>query len=165
MNIKRIARHLLTTDGQVSRSFGPGILTKIEAAIQVSEAEHAGEIRFVVEGGLDGALLFKGQSARERAIDLFSHLRLWDTQQRTGVLIYLLLADRAVEIVADRGINAQVDSQEWATVCRQMEAAFRQSNFESGVVAGVQAVTRQLKAHFPLDIHDRNELPDKPVVL
>ena len=165
MNIQRIVRHLLTTDGQVSRSFGPGILTKIEAAIQASEAEHAGEIRFVVEGGLDGAPLFKGQSARERAIDLFSHLRLWDTQQRTGVLIYLLLADRAVEIVADRGINAQVDSQEWATVCRQMEAAFRQSNFESGVVAGVQAVTRQLKAHFPLGIRDRNELPDKPVVL
>jgi uncharacterized membrane protein YgcG len=165
MNIQRIVRHLLTTDGQVSRSFGPGILTKIEAAIQASEAEHAGEIRFVVEGGLDGAPLFKGQSARERAIDLFSHLRLWDTEQRTGVLIYLLLADRAVEIVADRGINAQVDSQEWATVCRQMEAAFRQSNFESGVVAGVQAVTRQLKAHFPLGIRDRNELPDKPVVL
>ena len=165
MNIQRIARHLLTTDGQVSRSFGPVILTKIEAAIQASETEHAGEIRFVVEGGLDGAPLFKGQSARERAIDLFSHLRLWDTQQRTGVLIYLLLADRAVEIVADRGINAKVDSQEWGTVCRQMEAAFRQSNFESGVVAGVQAMTRQLKAHFPMDIRDRNELPDKPVVL
>ena len=165
MNIQRIARHLLTTDRQVSRSFGPGTLTRIEAAIQASEAEHAGEIRFVVEGGLDGAPLFKGQSARERAIDLFSHLRLWDTQLRTGVLIYLLLADRAVEIVADRGINAKVDSQVWGTVCRQMEAAFRQSNFESGVVAGVQAMTRQLKAHFPSDIHDRNELPDKPVVL
>lgn len=139
MNIKRIARHLLTTDGQVSRSFGPGILTKIEAAIQVSEAEHAGEIRFVVEGGLDGALLFKGQSARERAIDLFSHLRLWDTQQRTGVLIYLLLADRAVEIVADRGIHAKVDSQGWSKVCCQVEAAFGQANFEGGVVDGVQA--------------------------
>ena len=165
MNIKRIARHLLVTDGQVSRAFGRSTLNKIEAAIKASEAGHVGEIRFAVEGGLDGAPLFKGQSARERAIELFSQLRVWDTQQNTGVLIYLLLADRAVEIVADRGIHAKVDSQEWSKVCRQMETAFRQSNFEGGVVSGVQAVTRHLKQHFPSDSRDRNELPDKPVVL
>ena len=165
MNIKRIARHLLVTDGQVSRAFDRSTLNKIEAAIKASEAEHLGEIRFVVEGGLDGAPLFKGQSARERAIDLFSQLRVWDTQHNTGVLIYLLLADRAVEIVADRGIHAKVDSQAWSKVCSQMEAAFKQSNFEGGVVAGVQAVTRHLLQHFPSDSHDRNELPDKPMVL
>ena len=91
--------------------------------------------------------------------------RSWDTQQNTGVLIYLLLADRAVEIVADRGIHAKVDSQDWSKVCHQMEAAFRQSNFEAGVVSGVQAVTRHLLQHFPSDSHDRNEMPDKPVVL
>ena len=165
MNIKRIARHLLVTDGQVGRSFGRSTLDKIEAVIRASEAGHVGEIRFVVEGGLDGAPLFKGQSARERAIELFSQLRVWDTEQNTGVLIYLLLADRAVEIVADRGIDAKVDSQEWSKVCHQMEAAFRQSDFEGGVVSGVQAVTRHLLQHFPADSHDRNELPDKPVVL
>ena len=165
MDIKRIARHLLVTDGQVGRSFGRSTLDKIEAVIKTSEAGHVGEIRFVVEGGLDGAPLFKGQSARERAIDLFSQLRVWDTEQNTGVLIYLLLADRAVEIVADRGIDAKVDSQEWSKVCHQMEAAFRQSDFEGGVVGGVQAVTRHLLQHFPSDSHDRNELPDKPVVL
>lgn len=165
MNVKRIVKHLLVTDGQVSRTFGRSILNKIEAAIQASEAEHVGEIRFAVEGGLDGAPLFKGQSARERAIELFSQLRVWDTQQNTGVLIYLLLADRAVEIVADRGIHAKVDSQEWSKVCRQMEAAFRQSNFEGGVVSGVQAVTGHLKQHFPSDSNDRNELPNKPVML
>ena len=165
MNIQRIARHLFVTDGQVSRAFGRSTLNKIEATIKASEAEHVGEIRFAVEGGLDGSPLFKGQSARERAIELFSQLRVWDTQHNTGVLIYLLLADRAVEIAADRGIHAKVDSHEWSKVCRQMEAAFRQSNFEGGVVSGVQAVTRHLIEHFPSDGHDRNELPDKPVVL
>ena len=165
MQIKRIARHLLVTDGQVSRAFTRSALNKIEAAIKASEAEHVGEIQFAVEGGLDGAPLFKGQSARERAIELFSQLRVWDTQHNTGVLIYLLLADRAVEIVADRGIHAKVDSQEWNKVCRQMEAAFRQSDFEGGVVSGVQAVTRLLLQHFPSDSHARNELPNQPVVL
>lgn len=165
MNIQRILKHLLVTDGQVGRTFGRSTMKKIEAAIKASEAEHVGEIRFAVEGGLDGAPLFKGQSARERAIELFSQLRVWDTQHNTGVLIYLLLADRSVEIVADRGIHAKVDSHEWSKVCREMEAAFGQSNFEGGVVSGVQAVTRHLKQHFPSDGHDRNELPDKPVVL
>ena len=165
MNIQRIVKHLLVTDGHVSRIFGRSTLNEIEAAIKASEAEHVGEIRFAVEGGLDGAPLFKGQSARDRAIELFSQLRVWDTQHNTGVLIYVLLADRAVEIVADRGIHAKVNSQEWSKVCRQMEAAFRQSNFEGGVVSGVQAVTRHLMQHFPSDGHDRNELPDKPVVL
>lgn len=165
MDIKRIVKHLLVTDGQVRRAFGRRTLNKIEAAIKASEGEHAGEIRFAVEGGLDGAPLFKGQSARERAIDLFSQLRVWDTQQNSGVLIYLLLADRAVEIVADRGIHAKVPSHEWNKVCRRMEDAFRQSDFEGGVVSGVQAVTRHLKQHFPSGSQDRNELPDKPVVL
>jgi hypothetical protein len=165
MNIKRIVKHLLVTDGQVNRTFGRRTLDKIEAAIKASEAEHVGEIRFAVEGGLDGAPLFKGQSARERAIELFSQLRVWDTQQNTGVLIYLLLADRAVAIVADRGIHAKVESHEWSKVCRQMEAAFRESNFEGGVVNGVQAVTGHLKQHFPSDGHNRNELPDKPVLV
>ena len=165
MNIKRIVKHLLMTDGQVRGAFGRSTLNKIEAAIKASEGEHFGEIRFAVEGGLDGAPLFKGQSARERAIELFSQLRVWDTLQKSGVLIYLLLADRAVEIVVDRGIHAKVDSHEWNKVCREMEAAFRRSDFEGGVVSGVRAVTRHLKQHFPADSHDRNELPDKPVVL
>ena len=165
MNIKRIVKHLLVTDGHVNKAFPPSTLSKIELAIKGSEAAHVGEIRFAVEGGLDGTPLFKGQSAQDRAIELFSQLRVWDTQHNTGVLIYLLLADRAVEIVADRGIQAVVDPQAWSTVCRQMEAAFSQSNFEAGVVAGVQAVTRHLVQHFPSDGHDRNELPDKPVVL
>ena len=165
MNIQRIVRHLLVTDGQVKKAFPLSALNKIEQAIKASESAHVGEIRFAVEGALDGAPLFGGQSARERAIDLFSQLRVWDTQHNSGVLIYLLLADRDVEIVADRGIDAVVGSQAWTEVCHQMEAAFRQSDFEGGVVSGVQAVTQHLVKHFPADGQNRNELADTPVVL
>ena len=165
MKIKRIVTHLLLTDGQVRRAFPRSTLNRIEAATNASETAHVGEIRFAVEGALDGWPLFKGQSARERAIDLFSQLRVWDTQHNTGVLIYLLLADRAVEIVADRGIHARVDAQEWNAVCRQMEAAFRQSNYEGGVLSGLQAVTQHLVKHFPATGHNGNELSNQPVVL
>lgn len=165
MNIKRIVKHLLATRGQVRRAFPPSTLRMIEKAIKASETTHVGEIRFAVEGALDGVLLFKGQSARERAIEVFSQLRVWDTQHNNGLLIYVLLADRAVEIVADRGIDAKVSSQEWNKVCLQMETAFKQSNFEGGVISGVQAVMQHLVEHFPADGRSGNELPDKPVLL
>ncbi|MBT9508641.1 TPM domain-containing protein [Rhodoferax sp.] len=165
MNIKRIVKHLLTTHGQVRRAFPESTLMMIEKAIKASETAHVGEIRFAVEDALDGVPLFKGQSARARAIEVFSQLRVWDTQHNNGLLIYVLLADRAVEIVADRGIDAKVSAQEWNKVCHQMEAAFKQANYEGGVVSGVQAVTQHLVAHFPADGRSRNELPDKPVLL
>ncbi|MEO6280169.1 TPM domain-containing protein [Roseateles sp.] len=164
MEAQRILKHVLTTQGRVTRAFPPSALNAIEKAIKSSETTHAGEIRFVVEGALDGMPLFKGQSPKERAIELFAQLRVWDTQHNNGLLIYLLLADRAVEIVADRGIHAKVGADEWRKVCHQMEAAFKTSNYEVGVLSGVQAVTQHLVRHFPAD--DRgNELPDKPVVL
>ena len=94
----------------------------------------------------------QGQSARERAIEVFSQLRVWDTEHNNGLLIYLLLADRAVEIVADRGIHAKVGADEWGNVCRQMEAAFKQANYEGGVVSGIQAVTQHLASIFPLTV-------------
>ena len=165
MNIKRIMKHLAMTHWEVKRAFPRETLIAIELAIKASEAAHAGEIRFVVEGALDSTPLFKGQSASERAIDVFSQLRIWDTAHNNGVLIYLLLADRDVEIVADRGIHAKAGSQEWQSICRQMEAAFKQSNYEGGVVSGVQAVTQHLTKHFPVAGGEPNELPDKPMVL
>ncbi len=164
-NIQRILKHLLSLPGQVTRRFSPATLDKIEQAIHASEATHRGEIRFAVEGDLDGAPLFKGQSARERAVDLFSQLRVWDTADNTGVLIYLLLADHAVEIVADRGIQAMVGPQEWRAVCEQMEAAFRRSDFEGGVLNGVAAVSQHLAKHFPANGPRANELPNQAVVL
>ena len=165
MNIKRIVKHLLTTRGQVKRAFSRSTLIAIEKVIKASEITHVGEIRFAVEGALDGRPLFKGQSARERAIDLFSQLHVWVTRHNNGLLIYLLLADRAVEIVADRGIDEKVSSQDWNKICQQMEMAFSQSNYESGVLSGVQAVTQHLVQHFPAGGQIGNELPDKPVVL
>lgn len=165
MDIKRILRHFAMTRWQVNRAFPRATLSAIEQAIKTSETTHLGEVRFIVEGALDGAPLFNGQSARERALDLFSQLRMWDTEHNSGVLIYLLLADHQVELVADRGIHAKAGSREWAAICRDMEAAFKTANYEEGVVRGIQAVSRQLTNHFPAKAGSRNELPDKPVVL
>lgn len=165
MNIKRIIRHLVMTHWQVNRTFSRQTLIAIEKSIKASETAHVGEIRFAVEGALDGAPLFRGQSARERALDVFSQLRVWDTERNNGVLIYLLLADRHVEIVADRGIHAKVGSGEWEKICRKIETAFKQSNYQGGVVSGIQAVTQHLTTYFPDALTGRNELPDKPVKL
>jgi len=137
----------------------------IEQAIKASETTHSGELRFVVEGALDGMPLWRGQSARERAIDLFSQWRIWDTEHNNGVLIYVLLADRDVEIVADRGIHTRVGTREWEAICRAMEAAFKQADYAGGVVSGIRAVSQHLTKHFPATGAGRNELPDKPVVL
>ena len=165
MNIKRILKHLVMTQWQVDRAFSRQNLIAIEQAIKASETAHAGEIRFAVEGALEGTPLFKGQSARERAIEVFAQLRIWDTEHNNGVLIYLMLADRDVEIVADRGIHAKVGSGEWENICRKMEVAFKQANYEGGVVSGIQAVTQHLIKHFPPSGDERNELPDRPAVL
>jgi uncharacterized membrane protein len=165
MDIKRISKHLATTHWDVSRAFPLTTLSAIERAIKASETAHLGEIRFVVEGALDSTLLYKGQSARERAIDVFSQLRIWDTEHNNGVLIYLLLADRDVEIVADRGIHAKAGSREWEKICRKMETAFKKEDYEGGVVSGIRDVTQHLMNHFPAVGDGRNELPNKPLVL
>ncbi len=165
MSMERIVRHLLVTKWMVNRAFPRDTLTAIDKAIKASETTHRGEIRFVVEGALETAPLLRGQTARERAIDVFSQLRIWDTERNNGVLIYLLLSDRDVEIVADRGVDAKVGPQEWERICREMEAAFRRGDFEGGVIGGIREVTRHLAEHFPPIGTDRNELPDKPVVL
>src|SRR3954463_13463784 len=165
MGIARIGKHLLHHHWWQRKYFPPQVLAAIEQAIKAGEATHAGQVRFVVEGALDGAPLFHGQSARERALDIFGQLRIWDTAHNNGVLIYLLLADRDVEIVADRGIDAKVGSANWEKICREMEADFKAGNFERGVIAGIEAVSKQLAAHFPRRGAGENELPDAPVVL
>src|SRR6184192_3419869 len=165
MNIRRIGRHLLEHRWRVRRIFPPQVLVAIEQAIGAGEATHSGQVRFVVEGALDGAPLFRDQSTRERALDIFSQLRIWDTAHNNGVLIYVLLADRDVEIVADRGIDAKVGAAGWENICREMETDFRAGNFERGVIKGVEAVSRQLARHFPKPGGGKNELPDTPVVI
>jgi uncharacterized membrane protein len=165
MNIRRIGRHLLEHRWRVRRIFPPQVLTAIEQAIRAGEATHSGQVRFVVEGALDGAPLFRDQPARERALDVFSQLRIWDTAHNNGVLIYLLLADRDVEIVADRGIDARVGTAGWEKICAEMESSFRVGNFAGGAIKGIQAVSRQLATHFPRHGGGKNELPDTPVVI
>jgi uncharacterized membrane protein len=165
MDIGRIGKHLLEHRWRVRRLFPRRVLDAIEQAITAGEATHAGQVRFVVEGALDGAPLFRGQSARERALDVFSQLRIWDTAHNNGVLIYLLLADRQVEIVADRGIDAKVGAAGWAKICADMEADFRSGNFGSGSIRGVEAVSRQLARFYPAQGKGPNELPDAPVVM
>jgi uncharacterized membrane protein len=165
MGIGRIARHLVEHHWRARRIFTPRVLDDIEQAIKAGEATHCGQLRFVVEGALDGRPLFKNQPARGRALDIFSQLRIWDTAHNNGVLIYLLLADRTVEIVADRGIDVKVGAAGWEAICRDMEADFRGGQFKAGVIKGIGAVSRKLAKHFPPDAHPRNELPDKPIVM
>jgi uncharacterized membrane protein len=165
MGIRRIGKHLLEHRWRVRRNFPPEVLAAIERAIKAGEATHSGQVRFVVEGALDGKPLFRDQPARERALDIFAHLRVWDTAHNNGVLIYLLLADRKVEIVADRGIDAKLGAAGWKKICADMETDFKAGNFAGGVIRGIEAVSRQLAAHFPAHRGDRNELPDAPVVI
>ena len=161
----RTFMHMCTGTGAVHRRFDADAMTRIRNAIIAAELGHAGEIRFAVEGALHSTPLFKGQSARERAIEVFSQLRVWDTEHSNGVLIYLLLADRNVEIVADRGVHAKVNSQDWEKICRAMEVDFKQANFKDGVVKGIQAIAQHLVEHFPAQDKNQNELPDKPLML
>jgi uncharacterized membrane protein len=165
MGIKRIGKHLVEHRWRVRRIFPPQVLATIEQAIKSGEATHSGQIRFVVEGALDGKPLFRDQPARERALDIFSQLRIWDTAHNNGVLIYLLLADRDVEIVADRGIDAKVGAAGWQKICAGMQEDFKVGNFSGGVIRGIQAVSQQLAAHFPKRGKGPNELPDVPVVM
>ncbi|MBI1397395.1 MAG: hypothetical protein GC151_15595 [Betaproteobacteria bacterium] len=165
MSLGRYVRHLFTGRGSVRRMFPDAALRAVEEAVRAAEANHTGQIRVVVEASLDGPRLWAGETARERAVEVFSLLRVWDTEHNNGVLIYLLLADRDVEIVADRGIHVACGSPVWEAICGEMEAAFREGRFEGGLVAGIHAVGHHLRKHFPGDSAVANELPDAPVVL
>jgi uncharacterized membrane protein len=165
MQLLRLLRHLVLPQWWVLRAFPKSSLRAIEAAIGASEAAHLGELRFVVEAGLPVHGLLHGQSARARAVELFSQLRVWDTEHNSGVLIYLQLVDRRVEIVADRGIDARLGKEFWRGVCRRMEQAFREGRFETGALEALTEITEALIEHFPASGGDHNELPDKPLIL
>ncbi|MDX8406490.1 MAG: TPM domain-containing protein [Mariprofundus sp.] len=158
-------RNLCSGHVMVRRVFPSRTLDAIEQTIRETEAEHDGQIRFAVEAALDLASLLKEQSAQQRALEVFSNLRVWDTEHNNGVLIYLLLADRDVEIVADRGVHARLGNEVWESICREMEMAFCADKFEEGVITGIRSVAQQLAHHYPHAGEKTNELPDRPVVL
>jgi len=165
MNATRFLRHVFATRWSTRRRFGPRVLGAIETAIREMEAGHAGEIRFAVETALDMAELVEDLSPRRRAMQVFGQLGVWDTAQNNGVLIYLLLADRVVEIVADRGIAARISQSDWDGICREMESHYRAGRFSEGSVAGVYGIGRLLARHFPGRRRDADELPNQPVLL
>lgn len=165
MDAARILKHMTCPRWRVRRAFPKAALQAIEAAVKESETSHDGELRFVVEGGLDLPLLLRGVSARQRAMDAFSRLRVWDTEHNSGVLIYVQMADRRVEILADRGIHRQVGNDTWRRICAGMEAAFRAGRFQAGAVQGIREVGKVLAEHFPAEDENPDELADAPVVL
>jgi uncharacterized membrane protein len=165
VNIKRWFRHLFMPSWAWRRAFPQATLDAIEAAIRASETTHGGEIRFAIENSLAGILVWRGMSGRERAIEMFSNLRVWDTEHNSGVLVYLLLADHDIEIVADRGIAARVDQAAWEAVAQTMEAAFRQGEFERGALAGIEQISVLLAAYFPPSGHNPDELANRPVIV
>ena len=159
----RILKHRWLDERDAQRALGEGALARLEAHVQTSEKTHSGEIRLCVEAGLPLSYLWQDRTARERAIAMFGKLRVWDTEANNGVLIYLLLADHAIEIVADRGLARHVPPEHWRAIVAGMGEAFRSGHYEQGLAAAIAAVDAMLARHFPLAIGQANpnELPDR----
>jgi uncharacterized membrane protein len=163
MSISRLLRHLFASPWAVKRRFPAPVLEAIEAAVARTERQHGGELRWAIEGSLDGPALWRNSTPRERAMEVFSLLRMWDTGANNGVLIYVLLADHAVEIVADRGYGDISASPAWLAVCRSIEQWFAKDEYQRGAVEGIEAVGQLIAARYPAI--DRDELPNAPVLL
>ena len=166
MNIGyRLLKHLFSHPWQVNRHFSAQALHNIELAISTSEKTHVGEIRFIVEVGLHPLEILYKKTPKKRALELFSRLSIWDTEHNNGVLIYLLLADRDVEIVADRGINKHVGYSGWEKICQDMESLFKIGEFEAGVLQGISEISAELNKHYLCTGINKNEISNKPLIL
>jgi len=165
MDLARVLKHLFVPGWVARRAFPAAVLARIEDAVRESERTHRGELRFVAEGDLDLLPVLRGLTARERALEVFAGLGVWDTAENSGVLVYVQLVDHRIEIVADRGIAARVAQSDWDAVCRRMETAFRGGDYEGGALAGIREITALLARHFPPGAANPDELPDRPVVL
>jgi uncharacterized membrane protein len=162
----RILKHRWLDERDAARALGAGGLARIEARVTESERRHLGEIRVCIEAGLPLSYLWRDASARERAVAMFGKLRVWDTELNSGVLIYLLLAERRIEIVADRGLNRHVSVDEWQRIMATMRAAFQAGQFEAGLDQAIAAVDALLLQYFAArdDEANPNELPNRPVI-
>lgn len=164
----RLARwwvHLLHQGWPLRRAFPARTLDAIEEAISAGEQRHGAELRFVVEARLGALAVWTEVSPRARAAALFSDLRVWDTEANNGVLVYVLLADRAVEIVADRGARARVQTEVWSKACATMATAFAAGDFQNGTVRALASLADALAAAFPPDVENPDDLSNRPTVL
>ena len=165
--LMRWAQHLWLDASDAQRLITPDGLTRLEQAVRDSEARHLGELRVCVEGGLDVPHLWRGVDARDRALDLFSQLRVWDTEHNNGVLIYLLLADRRIEVLADRGLAQLVPDSQWRALVAELSQALRGQSVEEGLMQAIERVCELLRLHHPASTQARraNELPDSIVLI
>jgi uncharacterized membrane protein len=162
--ITRLLKHRRLDEADAKRLLGDGALERIKARVAASEARHSGEIRVCIEAGLPLSYIRREARVRERAVMMFGKLRVWDTEHNNGVLIYLLLAEHAIEIVADRGLSRRVDAAQWQAIAAAMAQAFRSGQFEAGLNQAIDAVDALLTQHFALAPGETNpnELPDAP---
>ena len=165
MNLRRLARHLLIPDWWAHRAFPKQTLRRIDAAVRESEKSHRGELCFVVEGDLDLPALLRGITPRLRAEEVFARIRVWDTRENSGVLVYVQLIDQSIEIVADRGISAKVNQSEWDAICETMQSAFCAGLYEQGAHDAISEISVLLTRHFPSGAENPDELPNRPVRL
>jgi uncharacterized membrane protein len=161
----RILRHLWLDESDTRKAIPPQLAERLARRVAASEMRHTGEIRVYVEAGLPISYLWRDATPRERALAVFGKLRVWDTEQNNGVLIYLLLAEHAIEIVADRGLSSKVPPQEWQAIVDRMGSAFKEARFEDGLTQALEEVSALLVGHFPhAGAVNPNELPDEPVL-
>jgi hypothetical protein len=151
---------------QLHHRFPPALLDDMAEAIANGEHTHRGELRFAIESRLSAQAVLNGVDAAHRARDVFSLLRVWDTEHNCGVLLYVLMAEHRIEIVADRGIAQKVNVDEWASICAAMQESFAAGQWRAGALRGIADTNELLARHFPSDGRPRpDELPDRPVLL
>ncbi|HUP30464.1 MAG TPA: TPM domain-containing protein [Usitatibacter sp.] len=165
MDLKRFWRHVLMNPVRAAHAFPATVMDAIQREIAAQEKRHGGEVFVVVEAELTSAQLWRDLGSRDRAREVFALQGVWNTEDNNGVLIYVLLADRGVEIVADRGIDRRVAAGEWEGIVHAMEAHFRDGRYEEGALTGVRSVSDLIATHFPVRPGDQNELADRPVVI
>lgn len=159
----RYAKHQWLSD-QVSRALDAEAMSQLTAAVERSEQRHSGQVRICIEGGLPTSYLFRDATPRERAVALFGKLRVWDTEDNNGVLIYLLLADRAIEIVADRGLVNNVSNEAWEAIMSSMQGALRAGLHQQALEHAINHVSILLEKYYSSSKQGPNELPDTPAV-
>ena len=165
VKLKRWFRHAFMPPWSWRLAFPRRVLDVVEKAVKQSETKHRGELRLAIENALAPSWVWHGMNSRHRALEVFSNLRVWDTEENCGVLIYINLADREVDIVADRGIDKRVPDSEWDEIAKQMRQEFSLSRFEQGSLLGIEAITRLLSENFPAGAVNHDELPNRPVII